>query len=110
MSVDSTKDIEINISEEHLAQIKKLCELYKVKSLFAFGSVTNSLFNSDSDIDLIVDIDSSDPIEYSENYFEFKFKLQQLLERNIDLIEKKALSNPFLKDEIDQTKILVHEK
>lgn len=110
MSINSAKDISLKLSDEQVARIKELCRIHHVKSLFAFGSVTHDSFNSDSDIDFVVDIDSSDPIEYSENYFELKFKLQELLDRNIDLIEKKALSNPFLKDEIEQTKILVHEE
>lgn len=100
----------MNLSEEQITKIKKLCEAHKVKSLFAFGSVISDNFKPESDIDLLVEIDDSDPFEYAENYFEFKFQLQELLNRNIDLIEKKALSNPFLMDEIEQTKVLVHEK
>jgi hypothetical protein len=52
----------------HKDQIIKLCEKHKVNSLYLFGSVNTSEFNSKSDIDLIVDISSSDPLEYTENY------------------------------------------
>ena len=91
-------------------QIQNLCNLYNVRTLFAFGSVTTNKYSSDSDIDLIVDIDSNDPFDYSENYFNLKFNLEDLLKRQIDLLEDKAIKNPFLRQEIDKTKVLVYGK
>lgn len=79
-----------------------------VKSLFAFGSVTNDRFNTDSDIDLVVDIDNPDPLAYADDYFALKFELEKLLKRDIDLLEQKAIKNPFLKLQIDNTKVLVY--
>lgn len=92
----------------HLNQIKQLCDHNKVKTLFAFGSVVRNDFNSQSDIDLIVDIDSSDPFEYSDNYFNLKIQLEKLLNRKIDLLEYKSLKNPYLKKQIDHTKVLIY--
>ncbi|MCH8233201.1 MAG: nucleotidyltransferase domain-containing protein [Bacteroidetes bacterium] len=97
------RDITSNID-----QIKKLCNLYNVRSLFAFGSITTNKDQTNSDIDLVVDIDSSNPITYSNNYFSLKFQLEQLLNRKIDLLEQKAIKNPYLKKQIDQTKVLVY--
>ncbi len=93
---------------QHIDQIKKLCDINKVKSLFAFGSITTDLFQSDSDIDLVVDIDEKDPLSYSDNYFNLKFHLEELLKRQIDLLELKAIKNPYLKKQIDQTKVLIY--
>jgi hypothetical protein len=59
-------------------EIKKLCIKYSVKSLYAFGSVNSSRFNDSSDIDLLVDLNTADPFEYTENYFELKFALENL--------------------------------
>ena len=92
----------------NMDQIKILCNLYSVRALFAFGSITTDKYQKNSDIDLVVDIDSSDPITYSNNYFSLKFQLEQLLNRKIDLLEQKAINNPFLKKQIDQTKVLVY--
>ena len=91
-------------------QIESLCALYNVRTLFAFGSVTTGLFRIDSDIDLIVDIDSQDPLVYSDNYFNLKFQLENLLHRHIDLLEQKSIQNPYLRQQIDQTKVLVYGK
>ncbi|MFZ1256175.1 MAG: nucleotidyltransferase domain-containing protein [Saprospiraceae bacterium] len=94
----------------HIDQINKLCVSNKVKALFAFGSVTTAKFNVDSDIDLVVDIDERDPIIYSDYYFNLKLQLENLFKRNIDLLEQKAIKNPYLKKEIDQTKVLIYGK
>lgn len=69
-------------------KIVELCEKNKVKYLFAFGSVLSSKFTANSDIDLLVDINSNDPITYAENYFNLKFGLENLLKRKIDLLEE----------------------
>jgi predicted nucleotidyltransferase len=89
-------------------QITKLCEKYGVKSLYAFGSINTEKFTPESDIDLIVDLNSSDPLEYTDNYFDLKFALEKLLNRHIDLLENKAIKNPFLKKNIDDSKVLVY--
>ena len=93
---------------QHIDQIKKLCDLNKVKSLFAFGSITTNYFQPDSDIDLVVDIDEKDPLLYSDSYFHLKFHLEELLNRQIDLLEQKAIKNPYLKKQIDQSKVLIY--
>lgn len=68
----------------------------------------NDRFNDDSDFDLIVEIDDSDPLTYSDKYFNLKFALEQLLGRPIDLLEERAQRNPLLKAEIDRTKMLLY--
>ena len=88
--------------------IRNLCGQYGIARLFAFGSVVTDRFNDDSDIDLIVEIDDSDPLTYSDKYFNLKFALEQLLGRHIDLLEERAMRNPLLKKEIDRTKVLLY--
>lgn len=94
--------------DKYIAQIKELCSSNRVSTLFAFGSVTTDRFNDESDIDLIVSIEDSDPISYSEKYFNLKFQLEKLLNRKIDLLEDGAIRNQLLKSEIDKSKVLVY--
>ena len=94
--------------KDHIEQIKLLCNAYHVKSLFAFGSVVSGKLKTESDIDLLVDIDSADPIDYSDNYFALKFQLEDIFKRPVDLLEDKAVKNPFLKKQIDNTKVLIY--
>lgn len=93
---------------KHIIQIKQLCSVHQVKSLFAFGSVLTDDFNAESDIDFVVDIDSNNPFDYSDHYFTLKFQLERLLEKPIDLLEEKAIKNPFLKKQIAHTKVLIY--
>jgi predicted nucleotidyltransferase len=94
----------------HIEQIQQLCSAHNVKSLFAFGSAVSGNLKPESDIDLIVDIDNNDPIDYSDDYFALKFQLEELFKRPIDLLEDKAVKNPLLKKQIDNSKVLVYGK
>jgi uncharacterized protein len=98
----------MNFLEDSKAQIIELCKACNVKSLYSFGSVNGNKFHELSDIDLLVDFQTSDPLEYTENYFNLKFSLEKLLKRSIDLLEIKALKNPFLRAKIDASKVLVY--
>ena len=91
----------MNIVEKKSDRLKKLCEKYKVAKLYVFGSVLNNHFNTESDIDFIVSFDKVDLEDYADNYFDFKFSLEDLFNRNIDLLEDKAIKNPFFKKAID---------
>jgi len=94
--------------KNHIAQINQLCDTHDVKSLFAFGSVVSGTLKVDSDIDLVVDIDNKDPLIYSDNYFALKFQLENILNRHVDLLESNSIKNSFLKQQIDNTKVLVY--
>ena len=92
----------MNILETYTSDIKKLCESHKVKSLYAFGSVLTERFNGESDIDLIVDFSNIEVEDYADNSFDFKFSLQDILKRPIDLLEEKAIKNPYFKQSVNQ--------
>jgi hypothetical protein len=94
--------------DKYKKDIQRLCKRNKVRSLYVFGSVLNERFNEKSDIDLVVDIDSNDPFIYADNYFNLKFALQDLFKRPIDLLESKAIKNPYIRDNIDRSKFLVY--
>jgi uncharacterized protein len=88
--------------------LDKLCENHKVKTLYAFGSVLTDEFNTKSDIDLIVDFKQIPLEDYADNYFDFKFSLQDIFQRPIDLLEDKAIKNPYLRQSVNQYKQLVY--
>jgi uncharacterized protein len=98
----------MGLIETYKNQIQRLCESHKVKTLYSFGSVNTTKFTKDSDVDLVVDFKIEDPIEYTDNYFDLKFELEKIFNRQIDLLESKAIKNPFLKESIDKTKVLVY--
>ncbi len=82
--------------------------MHKVKELYAFGSVLTEKFNSNSDIDLVVDFEPIDVLLYADNYYDFKFSLQEILKRPVDLLEEKAIKNPYFKQNINQQRRLIY--
>ena len=95
--------------DKYRNDINKLCLENKVKYLYVFGSVLSDNFNDKSDIDLVVDINSNDPLDYANYYFNLKFSLQDLLKRNIDLLENKAIRNQYIRENIDRSKTIIYE-
>ncbi|KAA6328154.1 hypothetical protein EZS27_022926 [termite gut metagenome] len=92
----------------YIKEIENLCRQYNVKKLYAFGSVLTDTFNKDSDVDLIVAFKDI-PIEnYAENYFDFKFSLQDVFKRSIDLLEEQAIKNPYFRQNVNQKKQLIY--
>ncbi len=100
----------MNTLSAYKNEIDELCVTNKVRSLYAFGSVLNSNFKTNSDIDLIVDFMDIDVNHYADNYFDFKFSLQDIFKRPVDLLEEQAIKNPYFKQAVDQTKELVYGK
>lgn len=98
----------MNLIEIHLDRIRNLCAKHKVNKLFVFGSVLKDTFNKESDIDLVVDFAGVDLYEYADNYFDFKDQLEAIFNRPVDLLEQKAIKNPYLKKQIDSEKQLIY--
>lgn len=94
--------------EPYKTQIAELCRKYNVRKLFAFGSVLTNRFNEESDIDLLVEIADKDPLKYADNYFDLKFSLSDLFNRQVDLLEDRSIRNSYLRKNIDNTKQLIY--
>jgi uncharacterized protein len=98
----------MNVIENYSKDITELCKTYKVKSLYAFGSILTDKFNNESDVDLIVDFQQLDVLDYGDNYYDLKFSLEVIFERSIDLLEYKAIKNPYFLKTINQNKKLIY--
>ncbi len=95
----------MKIIQEHISELKKLCERYHVAELYVFGSIVSERFTSESDIDFLVKFSGVEPLDYFDNYMDFKSDLGTLFSREIDLVEMQAIRNPILKKSIDRDKI-----
>ena len=100
----------MRLIKRHIVQIIALCEKHRVLQLYVFGSALGNKFNKDSDIDFTVVCDREAlPFDvYGNNYFDLKFALEDLLGRDVDLVEYNAVKNPYFKKELDQTKQLIY--
>ncbi len=84
------------ISEEKIAGF---CRENKISEFAVFGSIMTNDFRPSSDIDILVTFTP----DCGYSLFELAViqeKLQDILGRKVDLVEKAALKNPFRKKEI----------
>lgn len=100
--------IEMVVNLPHIEEVKALCSNHRVRHQYIFGSFLTERFDSESDVDLLVEFEAMDPSDYTDKYFDLKFSLQNLFNRPVDLIEEKAIKNPFFKKSIDSRKRLVY--
>jgi len=100
----------IHTSLNHfLPQIIEILKRHKIRSAYLFGSVVTEKFNTNSDIDLLVNIDKNlDPVDAGEHLWDIAEEIENLLNRKIDLLTESALKNPFFIKEINHTKIKIY--
>ena len=100
----------MKLIENNIQKIIALCKKHKVGKLFVFGSILTNRFNEKSDVDMVVDFDKVNLEDYADNYFDFKYSLEELFGREVDLLEDKAIRNPILRRNIDNSKQLVYDE
>ena len=98
----------MKIIDKNRDKILALCSKHKVARLFVFGSILTDRFKKSSDIDFLVDFDGVELLDYADNYFDFKISLEKLLKRQVDLLEDKAIKNPYLRQSIDSSKQMIY--
>lgn len=98
--------------QKHLPGILRLCLKHKLKRLWVFGSVLGPTYRADSDVDFLYVMDEKN-IKDEESYdcfWGFYDALKKLLDREIDLVWYDGIKNPYFKEEVDETKILIYDQ
>ena len=90
--------------------ISAACKAHNVRFIYAFGSSITKRFDSaKSDIDLLVDVEYSDPVERGEKLISLWDTLENIFQRKVDLLTESSIHNPYLRKSIDSTKILIYD-
>ncbi|MEI8087168.1 MAG: nucleotidyltransferase domain-containing protein [Paludibacter sp.] len=100
----------MNLVEINSERLTELCEQYNVKELYIFGSILTDKFNDLSDIDMLIQFSQIDVLEYFDNYMDLKEALENLFQRDVDLIENQAIRNPIFRQVIEREKKIVYER
>lgn len=99
----------MHLITDNLHKISALCRRYKVRKLYAFGSILTPRFNDQSDVDILVDFNSEiDHNNYADNFLDFYNSLKTLFGRDVDLVDETAVKNPYFKEELEETKYLIY--
>ncbi len=98
----------MTLIDNHINEVKDLCDRYHVAELYVFGSILSDRFKKDSDIDFLLSFSEVEPAEYFDNYMDLKEGLEELFSRNVDLVEIQTLKNPILKRFINRDKMQLY--
>jgi uncharacterized protein len=96
--------LKINIPKD---KIEDFCKRWKIAEFALFGSVLREDFRPDSDVDVLVTFEPEGGITF-ENRLVMLDELAEIFGREVDLIEKGAIRNPFRRHEILTTKEVVY--
>ena len=99
----------IPLIANHADQLAEICRRHHVKRLEVFGSAAVGDFNPDtSDIDFLVEIQPLPPGKHADAYFGLLNDLQSIFGRSIDLVEDKAIENPYFRASVDNFRVQIH--
>ena len=98
------KRVHIDIPRENIVAF---CQKWKITEFALFGSVLGGDFQPDSDIDVLVTFAPGGGITF-DNRVEMFDELSAILGREVDLVEKRAIKNPFRRHAILSSKEVVY--
>ncbi len=75
-------------------RVVAFCRKWRILEFSLFGSVLRDDFHPDSDIDVLVSFEPDAPWSLLD-IVTMKEELEDIFRREVDLVEKKALRNPF---------------
>jgi hypothetical protein len=74
--------------------IAEFCRKWKVKELAIFGSALGNDFRPDSDVDVLVVFEDDAKWDLFD-HMRAEDELERIFGRELDLVEKRAITNPF---------------
>ncbi|MGH9833301.1 MAG: nucleotidyltransferase family protein [Blastocatellia bacterium] len=93
---------------KYAEQIRESCQQFEVERLDLFGSGARADFDEErSDLDFLVTFEEQTKIGYFNRYFGLLEQLQEIFKRKIDLVEEKAIQNPYFKKVVDRERKVV---
>jgi len=97
----------MKLEENRIEVIKKYFETRPVLKAYLFGSFARNEADSESDIDILVDLDYSQKIGLQ--FIQMKIDLELLLNNKVDLVSSNGLS-PYIKPIIENEKQLIYAR
>jgi hypothetical protein len=92
------------------AALSSLCQQRRVLWFALFGSAATGRFNPrSSDLDFLVEFAPMSPKEHADCYFGLLEDLQSLFQRPIDLVEPSTIQNPYFRQAVEDTQLVLYE-
>jgi len=91
-----------------LKQIEAFCRKYGIAEFSLFGSILRDDFAPGSDVDVLVTLEPGRTMTI-ESYLDMRGELSAMFGgREVDLVQKRLLSNPFRRHEILTTRRVIY--
>ena len=88
-------------------RLDAFCRTWKITELSLFGSVLRDDFGPDSDVDVLVVFEEDAGWDLWD-IVDMREELKVLFGRDVDLVEKRALRNPFRRHDILKHHEVIH--
>ncbi len=88
--------LKIEVPREKIAEF---CQKWRIKELAIFGSAVRDDFRPDSDVDVLV-VFHEDAGWSLFDHIKAEDELKQLFGRDVDLVERRTIRNPFRRHHI----------
>ena len=99
----------VEMLHDNREAIAVLCKGFGVARLDVFGSALRDDFQvSSSDLDFLVEFNPLTQGSYADTYLGLQNALESLFNRTVDLVEVQAIQNPYYREEIERTKVLIY--
>ena len=95
----------IELSELH-KDIEKICKELSLQRLDLIGSAARDDFGEKSDVDVLVTFEGDEKL--FDRYFELKQRLEKLFNRKVDVIEERAIKNPYFRKSIERNRVKIY--
>ncbi len=90
-----------------ISAIKDFCRRWKIEEFALFGSILRDDVAPESDVDVLVTlVDDSRLALY--DWVDMQDELKEIFGREVDLVSKSGLRNPFRRNEIRRTRKVIY--
>jgi len=90
-----------------IAKIKDFCLRWRITEFSLFGSVLSDDFRPDSDVDVMVSFEEAAGWSLFD-IVDMEDELKSIFGRDVDLVEKGAIRNPFRRHSIMNNREILH--
>ncbi|MBX3293999.1 MAG: nucleotidyltransferase domain-containing protein [Acidobacteria bacterium] len=92
--------------ERYREAIIAVCDDLSLARLDIVGSAVRNDFSDTSDVDVLVDFGNNDRL--FDRYFDLKERLEDVFQRPVDVIEDRAVKNPYFRRMLDRNRLRVY--
>jgi predicted nucleotidyltransferase len=86
--------------------IEVICKELSLRRLDLVGSTARGDFDEESDVDVLVTFAGDEYL--FDRYFDLKQRLEKLFNRKVDVIEERALKNPYFKQSVERDRVKIY--